>query len=192
MDEIYDPEVILISDGLNLNPKMVQDCFENTLLPARLTDEQYEAARLNIEDYNIIINSLNKAINVFESLPDTEKAIPKLTGDRVWENLQEARHYINETLKLRNANLKRHSRARGTNRNAHFVADLVALICIESDIPLTVGVDPIRNEPTTKYGIILQKVLKILGIKGRFDNEPHWRRLAENAKLKHKSATGEK
>jgi len=192
MDEIYDPEVILISDGLNLNPKMVQDCFENTLLPARLTDEQYEAARLNIEDYNIIINSLNKAINVFESLPDTEKAIPKLTGDRVWENLQEARHYINETLKLRNANLKRHSRASGTNRNAHFVADLVALICIESDIPLTVGVDPIRNEPTTKYGIILQKVLKILGIKGRFDNEPHWRRLAENAKLKHKSATGEK
>ena len=192
MDEIYDPEVILISDGLNLNPKMVQDCFENTLLPARLTDEQYEAARSNIEDYNIIINSLNKAINVFESLPDTEKAIPKLTGDRVWENLQEARHYINETLKLRNANLKRHSRASGTNRNAHFVADLVALICIESDIPLTVGVDPIRNEPTTKYGIILQKVLKILGIKGRFDNEPHWRRLAENAKLKHKSATGEK
>ena len=192
MDEIYDPEVILISDGLNLNPKMVQDCFENTLLPARLTDEQYEAARLNIEDYNIIINSLNKAINVFESLPDTEKAIPKLTGDRVWENLQEARHYINETPKLRNANLKRHSRASGTNRNAHFVADLVALICIESDIPLTVGVDPIRNEPTTKYGIILQKVLKILGIKGRFDNEPHWRRLAENAKLKHKSATGEK
>ena len=132
MDEIYDPEVILISDGLNLNPKMVQDCFENTLLPARLTDEQYEAARSDIEGYNIIINSLNKAINVFESLPDIEKAIPKLTGDRVWENLQEARHYMNETLILRNANLKRHSRARGTNRNAHFVADLVALICIKS------------------------------------------------------------
>ena len=56
MDEIYDPEVILISDGLNLNPKMVQDCFENTLLPARLTDEQYEAARSDIESYNIIIN----------------------------------------------------------------------------------------------------------------------------------------
>ena len=50
MDEIYDPEVILISDGLNLNPKMVQDCFENTLLPARLTDEQYEAARSDIEE----------------------------------------------------------------------------------------------------------------------------------------------
>ena len=180
MDEIYDPEVILISDGLNLNPKMVQDCFENTLLPARLTDEQYEAARSDIESY------------VFESLPDIEKAIPKLTGDRVWENLQEARHYMNETLKLRNANLKRHSRARGTNRNAHFVADLVALICIKSNIPLTVGVDPIRKEPNTEYGRMLQKVLKILGIKGRFDNEPHWRRLAENAKLKHKSATGEK
>ena len=105
MDEIYDPEVILISDGLNLNPKMVQDCF---------------------------------------------------------------------------------------NRNAHFVADLVALICIKSNIPLTVGVDPIRKEPNTEYGRMLQKVLKILGIKGRFDNEPHWRRLAENAKLKHKSATGEK
>lgn len=192
MDEIYDPEVILISDGLNLNPKMVQDCFENTLLPARLTDEQYEAARSDIEGYNIIINSLNKVINVFESLPDIEKEIPKLTGDRVWENLQEARHYMNETLKLRNANLKRHSRARGTNRNAHFVADLVALICIKSNIPLTVGVDPIRNEPTTAYGNILQKVLKILGIKGRSDNEVHWRRLAENAKLKHKSATEEK
>ena len=192
MDEVYDPEVMMISDGLNLNPKMVQDCFENTLLPARLTDEQYEAARLNIEDYNIIINSLNKAINVFESLPDTEKAIPKLTGDRVWENLQEALHYINETLKLRNANLKRHSRASGTNRNAHFVADLVALICIKSNIPLTVGEDPIRNEPATEYGRMLQKSLIILGIKGRFNNEPHWRRLAENAKLKLKSATGGK
>ena len=73
---------------------------------------------------------------------------------------------MNETLKLRNANLKRHSRARGTNRNAHFVADLVALICIKSNIPLTVGVDPIRNEPTTAYGNILQKVLKYLALRG--------------------------
>ena len=192
MDEIYDPEVILISDSLNLDPEMVQHCFENTLLPARLSDQQYEQARSDVESYNAIIKSLNKAIKVFENLPDTEKAIPKLTGDRVWENLQEARHYMNETLQLRNANLNRHSRARGTNRNAHFVADLVALICIKSNIPLTIGVDPIRNEPTTAYGNILQKALKILGIKGRSDNEPHWRRLAENAKLKHKSATGEK
>lgn len=199
MAKIYDPEVTVIAQGLKLDSDLVQACFEDSLLPTRFTNDQFAEVQKDINTYILVIRKLTEAINAFDRLSDVEKAIPSLIGDPINENFTEAHHYLTDTLSVREATVDRHSRKRGANPTAYLVADLIALVCTRSGIPLTIGEQPITNEPSTKYCRMVKQAFEILEVEGRSNKNgsdtkspkkvAHWRRPAEAAKAKVLSTT---
>lgn len=190
--KIYDRVVILVSKELSFDIDLVQECFEESLLPTIYSDKDYEALTSDITTLKSIRNYMVKIDKKYKQLSDILRAKDKITGNKLKQSLNFSSKQIEADLELLEREIYSHSRQHGANPNAQFVANFIALIFHKEGKKLTVGMYAVSGEPSTEFSRAVKKAFEILLGKHRNTSKivPHWRRYAKEARDRVLSTSG--
>lgn len=183
LSERFDGEVQRFAEEFGFDVTIVQDAYEQCLLPNCYTDEEYENLKSDRKMLGALIKHLENAKLTSEGFSPILKATYKIEGYDLADVIGSLLNLSEDTQAGIERIYNAHTRKHGRNPNAQFLADWLALIFVKSGLKPSMGTMPTNNNPSTRYCKLLVKVFEYYKISGRSSSTgiPHWRRYGERA-----------